>query len=197
MAIYRIPVKLESTLLPSPAFNVWHARVDTSAAGFDWVSPTGPIGALEDFYQALSQSLLAPNLTISFPSSVVDVETADEEPVDAVTPWTTQLGDWAPPGLAVTVSWKTGSASRRGRGRTFLGPIRTLAIDTSGRLAAGPKADVTTAVNALVATSSGVNGWAIGVYGQQDKGILEPKVLRDITSGVVSGEFAHLRSRRD
>lgn len=197
MAIYRVPVELENAALPSSAFNIWHVRTDTSAIwGGDWTSPTVPIGALHDFYTTMAPYMAA-GTTVRFPASVVDVETQEEAVVGDVDPITTTATGAAPHGIALTISWSTSIRARRGRGRTFFGPLG----GTWSNGAGGVHMDILnfgqTAVNTLVSASSGANGWAIGIYGQQNPGVADPKVLRDITAGRIQNEFAHLRSRRD
>ena len=87
--------------------------------------------------------------------------------------------------------------SQRGRGRTFLGPIGNI----SGHGMRGPTEATRLvfqgAVDTLISASTGTNGWALGVYGQQNPGVETPRVLRDFTAGTVSNVHGLLRSRRD
>jgi hypothetical protein len=78
-----------------------------------------------------------------------------------------------------------------------MGPLNTNAIDADGTLTTGIHAILNAGANALIASSTAVNGWALGVYGQQNPGVPGVNVLRDFTSHTINDKFAHLRSRRD
>jgi hypothetical protein len=93
--------------------------------------------------------------------------------------------------------WRTTLAARRGRGRTFLGPLNVDAGSTDGTPSPGALSTINSAAAALIATSSETNDWAFAVYGQQSSGISGVKVARDITAQNVRDVFAVLRSRRD
>lgn len=192
MPIVRIPVELRNTALPSSAYNIWHARVD----GFTFQVDT-PWDALHTFYTAIT-SMYAPDTTITFPESVVDVETREEHGVTAPADITTTLGSDELAGVAATLVWKTSVAARRGRGRTFLGPLGSSVFSAStGLINTSVKTTLTNAAQALVDKSSAGNGWGLGVYGQQDAGVATPKLLRDFVGFKVSDKYAHLSSRRD
>lgn len=196
MAIWRIPVELRASFLPSPAVNVWHARTDNDSDLQDALDGS-PIATLWQFYNAL-QGRFPSGLTVHFPPEAVEVT---EQRAVSIAPQSAIAGasaDKAPAGLAMVISWRTSLRARRGMGRTFIGPLTRNAIDPTTGL---PEADdvniVAAATDVLLADSQAANGWALGVYGQQNKGIAEPKVLRDFTSYVISPRFAHLSSRRD
>lgn len=199
MAIYRIPIELEYTG-GGPGVNVWHCRADDPA------DVQVLAGHLRTFYSSCA-SIYANGVTLRL-GQVLDVAT--REPLDlSGSPWDTPIstggaGGNAPQGLAVTVSWRTSQATRRGSGRTFLGPLNSGIIDTGGGFTNQPKATVVTATDTLVDASQAVLGGALGVYGYQNavpagqtRGLNDPRVLRDFTSGVVRTEFAMLRRRRD
>lgn len=198
MAVYRIPVELVNTAFPSTMANVWHARTDTSDVFWDPVTEENTVmGELRTFYTNIAQ-VLAAGTTVRFPSAIANVETQEEVQLDAIPDVTTTSTTYAPKGLSIVISWRTSSRSRRGRGRTFVGPLADLMLEPgTGAPAFTYKQAIQDAADALVAASSGVNGWAFGVWGQQDAGVAEPKVLRDFTQGVVANEFSLLRSRRD
>lgn len=193
MPVLRCPVELKNTALPSSAYNIWHIR--TTTAGMD---PGPALAALSTWYTAL-KAYLATGTSVVFPTALVDVDTDTEQTIASVPATIAGTGtNAAAPGLAVTFSWKTTVRARRGRGRTFFGPLAQATGGSDGRLSGPFLTTATAATNALVADSAGnTNGWAIGVYGQQTQGILEPKVLRDITSYSIGPKFAHLRTRRD
>lgn len=194
MAIVRIPIELSNPYMPSPAVNVWHARMDDGT-----MTDPGPIlDALKTFYTSLS-TYFAGGTVISFPESVVNVETSEEvTPATVPADITVTGSSKAPPGDSVVVSWKTSLRARRGRGRTFLGPLTNGIWDsTSGRLGAPATTAITNAGNALLTSSQATNGWALGVYGQVNTGVAEPKILRDFTGLAINTKGSYLRSRRD
>ena len=198
MAIYRIPVELRNVNIPSPAVNVWHARVET-AGDIEGVltDPTsGVMSALHEFYTSCAGAI-AMSTTISFPRSVVEVTDQSEAMLAGVADIVTGGGNNSPGGLALVVGWGTALRARRGKGRTFIGPLSQAAVAADGHPVPSVVSLFQTAAQTLVGHSTGVNGWALGVWGQENQGVLEPKVLRDFTSAKVNPKFAHLRSRRD
>jgi hypothetical protein len=103
----------------------------------------------------------------------------------------------APPALAIVVGWKTSSGTRRGRGRTFLGPVRSGTIQSDGTVSTTILGDLNAAATTLVNASLVDNGWAVGVYGQENAGDPGGHVLRDFQGHKIRDVFAVLRSRRD
>lgn len=191
MPTVRIPVEIQNPNWPSSTFNVWHARTDGGAGEYELVG-----AALHTFYTAVADHLEGP-ATLVFPPSLLEVNTGEDVPWTAPTQIALAASDAAPPGIAVTVSWQTSLRARRGRGRTFLGPLDKLTIGSDGKVGTTALTSIQAAVDDLVDASTAAANWAIGIYGQQDKAIPAVKVLRDITKGTVRGNFAHLRSRRD
>lgn len=193
MPILRCPIELKNTSLPSSAFNIWHIR--TTVDGTD---PGPALSALSTWYTAL-KGYLAPGTTVVFPAALVDVNTDTEQTIASVPATIAGSGtSWTAPGLAVTFSWKTTVRARRGRGRTFFGPLAASTLGSDGRPSGPFLTTANSATTALVADSAGnTNGWAFGVYGQQSAGIAEPKVLRDVTAYAIGSKVAHLRTRRD
>lgn len=193
MAIYRVPIELQNANLPSWAYNIWHLRTTAAGAEIDTA-----IAALYAFYDSL-KGYLAPSTTVVFPSAVVEVTDDTEASVGNVPlPINSTGTSAAPPGLAVTFSWKTSIRARRGRGRTFLGPLSQSVFDSSGRTFSTFHNAAGVAAQELIDQSElNLNEWAFGVYGQQNAGLEEPKVLRDFTGFDISRKLAHLRTRRD
>jgi hypothetical protein len=112
----------------------------------------------------------------------------------------------APQLLAVVCTWKTSIAARRGRGRTFVGPLATSAVQADGTPLDALVTDVKAAAAALVASSMGFGNGALGVYGysaaktpgkENPRNPADAKVFRDFTGYAVRDLFASLRSRRD
>lgn len=194
MTLTRFPVQITGPMLPDPAMNIWHARV-----GDAW--PTNKPGhenvvtALSNFYNQI-KGLYPSGCTISFDGTAQEVGTAEPQYIDGLTSFTvaaTGSSDSLPAANALLVSWRTSLATRRGRGRTFIGPVVVSAAENNGTPEESNRSALQGAVNALVAASTAPDSdaWAIGVWSPTDG------VLRDITSGTVPNRFGVIRSRRD
>ena len=192
--------------------NVFHARADLG-----WLSTAGgglqsAVDALHAFYTTLagdgnaSFAILAEGVTAKL-GTVVDIAT-QEEATPTFTPVTSlaTTGSVAAP-LMICASWRTTLAARRGRGRTFVGPIRGGWNEPDGTPYADAVNAIQTAAQTLVQTSRDGDGWALGVYGQQSMlsgpaitpsdRANAPHVIRDWTGVKVQDKWAVLRSRRD
>lgn len=204
MAVFRLPVNLTWPMAGSPGVNVWHIR---TAGELDPLQPlSNAVETIHSFYDDIAMGswgggqagIYAKGVTISA-EEAIDVETQEAHSVDfaSIAPGVTD--DPAPPSLQICVSWRTSIAARRGRGRTFLGPLGKAIIGTDGTPVDAAVSMVRTACQTLVDASGGVNDYAIGVYGLQTAGggPTSPHVLRDITGFRVNDQFAILRSRRD
>ena len=93
--------------------------------------------------------------------------------------------------LAVVVSWRTTSASRSGRGRTFIGPLCAEAAQQDGTPTPACVNTIRDAASDLREASEGPLGWSLGVLS------VKQGVLRDFTGEKVADRFAYLSSRRD
>jgi len=192
--IVRIPVEITGPALPDPGMNIWHARIGD-------VDPTFPDDVdvvsewLHTFYGEIA-GVYPSGTTISQSGEYVEVGTSTPQTIAEGAGWSvaaTGGADPMPAANALMVSWRTSLATRRGRGRTFLGPlVRTLA-EPNGTPEEGNRSLVQAKVNALVATSAAATpgGKALGVWSPADA------VLRDFISGNVPNRFGVLRSRRD
>lgn len=191
MATYRYVVDLEWNGTGSPGVNVWHLRTaDEGPLNNDLEQC---VDAIKDFYDALS-SIFPTGMKITGPTEAIK-DPAGDPSYEAVTGWSV-TGDsgsssYLPPATTVVVGWRTTSATRSGRGRTFLGPLAVPMSDATG----SPTPALLTALNgaaaALVAFNDGFENGAIGVYSTTQN------IFRDITGARVRDQFAVLRSRRD
>lgn len=211
MAIYRVPVEFTYQSGGPPGVNVFHVRTEEA-----WAVSTsqlqGAVDAIHQLYVTLMGTGLT-NDTLFAPGTIPQlgqvVELATQE---IVTPaWTDIPASSAEaslsPALAICVSWKTTLAARRGRGRTFFGPLSTYTADPDGTPSTLYLDHVTNACQTLIDTSTAANGWAVGVYGLQNsldwplapgvKASDFPHVLRDITAVTRTNKYAVMRSRRD
>lgn len=188
---WRIPIDLTwSGATGSPGVNIWHARASASPAEGDF---DDTLTNLKAFYTAC-RGLFPTPVTIAFRGRITgvgpDVEKEASAPTWSVTGGSTTTA-YLPPATAVTVSWAAATGGRSGKGRTFLGPLSPTIQDNDGRLAAAVAASTQSAINDLVAASTGASNGALGIWSPTDA------VIRDFVRGTVRRDFASLRSRRD
>lgn len=191
MAIWRVPVRIDWGQPENPAFNVWHLRTVDNQQGAGSALRDG-LNALQEFYEDMT-SVYARNTTITIGESMIGDPLgspfyADDDP-RVVTG--SGSAEQAAALLAVVCSWRTSSATRSGRGRTFVGP---LAFDTAGNDATPSPltmSAIRSAATGLVNSSGGANGWAVGVLS------IKQGLLRDITGFTARDRYSYLSSRRD
>jgi hypothetical protein len=200
MAIYRAAVNLGYTdTTGGPGVNVWHFRTN-AVTGTLQVQDL--VDELHTFYDSITNggttgsSGFQRNMSISL-EEVIDVESSDIVPVDWTTIVTPNVGASAPPVLAQCITWRTSSATRRGRGRTFLGPLSSAALEANGTPNEDVRSVIKAAGDAFIASFAGPDEGAFGVYGREAAGGAGAHVLRDFVTCSVPNEFAVLRSRRD
>lgn len=188
MAILRASVQVLGSFTGAPGANVWHFRT----TGTPNTEPDVLMGYIRTFYDAVKGTLAA-GVTIRFPTEATVLDTPPTFfPLAALTDVAATGSGSLPPQDAIVVGWKTSNATRRGRGRTFLGPLAsTGATDSDGSPVAARITTIQNAANALVTSSTSFGNGAIGVYSQLDN------QLRDVTSARVRDVYAVLRSRRD
>lgn len=201
MAIFRVPVLITFPGAGSPGANIWHIRtVATDAAG-ELANANALLAYLSNFYLALAAYY--PNTTSIQLGTVVEEGSQRE-----ISPtWVTRTGAGTgsiAQALAIVVTWKTTIAARRGRGRTFIGPLATLAQQSDGTITDSVRTGVLNAAQALVDSSLAYGNGAVGVWGYQDahtgddpRPSGDPRVFRDFTGRTVRDLFGILRSRRD
>jgi hypothetical protein len=202
MPIYRMAVNITSPNA-SPAVNVWHFRTGIDPGGaIDAAPASSAVSAIRGLYNSYAPYYPAgASITSDGP---VDVDT--QEGVTA--PFTAVAGSGTggnlPSLLALCISWKTTSRTRRGTGRTFIGPLVPGFLQTDGTITDTVLTNFRTVAQTLVSASLVDNGWAIGVYGQvqatpkatAEERRNQPHVLRDIVSFTVKDRFSVMRSRR-
>lgn len=191
MAIVRLTVRHTYGAPGGPGINTWHFRTDgEQASEADMASASA---ALEDFYQALA---------VRFPTTstfqmLQEGYLIGQQAIIPIPTWvvtgTAAGGDgYLPTPVAICLNWRTANISRRGKGRTFLGPLALNQRDPNGTPTLAAATGIVTAANALIAAFQGVgDGGAFGVYSEADG------LVRDFTSATVRDSFAVLRSRRD
>lgn len=198
MAIWRLPINLNYGRGGGPGVNVWHARQGS-------LDPGEELGDLSNmlhtFYSDIASGAISGSdgfqagMTIDA-GDWVDVDSEESRPADFDTITVPGTAPDAPPVLAVCMTWRTSIAARRGRGRTFLGPLSQNALQDNGTPDEDLRNVFATAAEDLVSASTGFGNGAWGVYGRTAVGA-STHVLRDLTGFSVPNEFAVMRSRRD
>jgi hypothetical protein len=194
MAIYRMSVNLKYRIGSTAGMNTWHVR---STAVPTPPTPSIPT-AIKTFYTAIA-AYFPNDMTFSWDGTLHDVSSTDPAVAPQNTPWTvTGTGSPANYGVAGTgfcVTWRSGTATRSGRGRTFLAPVHATVIDTDGTPVAAPLTAVRNAANALVATSLADGNGAVSVFSLGTP-TAPGKIGRDVQAATVNDKFAWLSSRR-
>lgn len=204
MTIWRVPINIAYPGTGGPGVNVWHIRTvaDPLATG-ELTQVNGLLGFIRTFYNTIGSWY--PATTVISLGTVTTVDTSREVAGTFAGVTGTGTGS-APQLLAQVVTWKTTIAARRGRGRTFLGPLATSAMQNDGTPAAALLSDVGAAATALISSSTGFGNGAVGVWGydtaklpgkENVRPTNDARVFRDFTGYKLRDLFGSLRSRRD
>lgn len=191
MAVWRVPVVLNSAFITGTGANTWHIR--TAAEGDGAAIEAAPlIEAIRVFYASVGENTLSP-VRVSFDGILrrVDAEVGTIQEAEGWTFSPPDNGEPLPLAIAMCVSWRTSLATRRGRGRTFLGPVAASTLEDNGTPLASIRAEIVSACADLIGASQDNNLGGIGVWSPADQ------VLRDFIGATVPNEYAVLRSRRD
>lgn len=190
MTIARVPVDITWDGSGSPGVNVWHLRVDGPLNGSDQIA--GLLEDLETFYETAKNACPA-SVDFDFRGEIQGLgpDTGDTAVYDAWHQDASGTGNYAPTMTCQVVGWRTNSGGRRGRGRTFIGPVATSVVAADGSPSAAYLSDLQAAADALVAAGAPIGNGSWGVYSVLDQ------VVRDFTGATVSPKFGSLRSRRD
>lgn len=191
MGTWRTTVRYDYGTTGGPGYSTFHFRDDGDGGLEDALENAGD--ALRAAY-ALIRPQLPPATRITGEGRWVDVFNDD---VVTTPVWTdvgtlASPGDYLPPTTAVVIGWRTGTAARSGRGRTFLSGF----AEASNAATGAPVQAVLDAARAMGQSLVNFNGTlgngAFVVY-SPTRGI-----ARDITGMAVRGGlWASLRSRRD
>lgn len=194
MALYRVPVTIVSPNSDGNSLNVLHVRT--------LADPGDPLpdANLEEAVDALRACYTAHRDAYPTPASITIGTGIIRDPYGSPTyvpdiagdAITGQGGpDYAPPHLALCVALRTTAATRRGRGRVFLGPLTlSMCQGADGTVDTTRLGTVRTAWAALIADSVTANGWGLSVWSNLDS------VARDVVGATVKDRFAVMRSRR-
>jgi len=203
MPIFRVPVNVAFVGAGSPGANIWHIRTVAGPGGSELTQAQTMVTAIRQFYNSCQAYL--PTTNVYTLGTVTELGTGRE-----ISPTWSSLSGVATGNIAqalcVVVTWKTSIAARRGRGRTFLGPLATSVQQSDGTIVDAARTGIGTAAAALVSTSLTDGNGAVGVWGYsaaKTPGKANPRnpadgrELRDITGYAIRDVFGVLRSRRD
>jgi len=203
MAIFRVPIVLTFPGAGSPGANIWHIRTSSAIPATELSQANTLLGYIRTFYQSLVT--LMPATTTTTLGTVTEEGTSRE----IVPTWSTTTGSGtgsSPQALCAVITWRTETAARRGRGRTFFGPLATSVVQSDGTINNSNLTTIQASAAALVSSSLLDGNGAVGVWGYNaaktpgkanPRDPLDAKVLRDITGYQVRDLFGVLRSRRD
>lgn len=189
MPVFRTQVRLAFLAGSGGGTNTWHVRTNGALVG-------GQISeirsALLAFYTGVAAVLPTSHVT-TWDGYFLEIATGDPQVQETGATFSvpgTQSAQYSAAANMACVSWRSNLNARRGRGRTFIGPLHSSAIQTDGTLSPTALTAVRGAAQGLVSTSASANGWAVGVWSEKDG------VLRDVASSSVVDQVAILRSRR-
>jgi hypothetical protein len=193
MAVYRGTVQVVHPSLGGVGTNTWHCRtVGEFLALPESAALQSHTDSLETLYNGFND-VLAGGTVCSFDGSWIRIDD-DSSDIHDVDGWTSTSGTSVaplPPANCLCISWRTPTASKRGRGRTFVGPIGTNVLQADGTPTEALRTTLVGHATAFINTFEGAEDGAFGVWSQVDS------VLRDFVAASVSNKFAVLRSRRD
>lgn len=189
MAIARVRCKLPNPGGTGNAYNIFHIRTVGNLAGGE-TDLGEALQALEAFYTRVRTYIPSGVITVGEQciwDPLGSPQYANVQPID-ISGGTAQTG---PALLAITATWYTDSATKSGRGRTFVGPLGLNALQNDGTPDPAVMTAMRDAAGALVSDSLTANGWSLVVLSQKQG------IARDVTSWNVQDRFAYLSSRRD
>lgn len=192
MAVARAIVTISHPVLGGQGTNTWHARATDPVTGGPESDLNSLMALLEQFY-ADCTGIFAGGTSFNFSGEMAQVGVEDPA-LYSVEAWsyTASNSDPAlPPANAIVAGWVTAGASRRARGRTFLGPLNLACVQADGTPTDAALGLVRTAQDNLIAGFDGIENGAFGVWSTLDN------QLRDFVGRTVHNQFAVLRSRRD
>lgn len=190
MPLYRMTVKTQFPGGTGAGTNTWHIRTTTVP-----VAPApSATNTIKAFYDAIKVNFGLP-YRWSWDGVLSEVATAAPALVPVMTPWTV-IGssggatDSGPAGVGLVVTWRSGVATKSGRGRTFIAPLPNGWFDSTGTIVDANLTTVRNAAAALVSASLADGNGAVSVYSQKQT------IGRDVQSYLVNDRVAYLSSRR-
>ena len=190
MGIYHYTVDLSWNGAGSPGVNVWDIRQQA-------LDPTSELAlavdAIDAFYASVvSSGLIYPDgYRATGRNEAIEVNSSQIEAVPGFVHNQSGAGSDFSGLNQMIATIRTSSATRRGRGRKYIGPVAAETLDSDGTPTTGALSALQTACTNLVTASTANNGWAVGVYSSVDG------LFRDMVQMTARNYFASMRSRRD
>lgn len=201
MSNWRLPIKITG---PAGTMNnTFCVRVAEITPADVQPALNAAAAALKAWYG--NWQIFVPSGTTVSADFAVNIEDGTDKPVTFAAITAGGAGAILAPHMAICINWKTSIRARRGRGRTFCGPLLATVNDATGTINDGNITQLKNATNTLLAASQASNGWALAVYGLVNpapKGTPPeelaalPHVARDFTGYTINDHFAVMRSRR-
>lgn len=192
MGVYRCTVKSTFPIGSTRGTNTWTVR--TVGTGGDETDVQTLMGVVRDFYVDMASSTPS-DFTWSWDGTSQELGTEEPTLLPVADTWSVTGTDASEYGAAsnmAVVTWRTSLATRRGRGRTFIGPIGRDFVDTDGTLGDGYLGQLRQAAADLVGAQGGFVGTVGGLCVWSDL----DGVARDFIGSTVTDQVAVLRSRR-
>jgi hypothetical protein len=189
-----MPVKLLYAVGSTHGVNTWHIRTSTLTA------PPAPniVSVIQTFYTAI-KGLFPTNMSAVWDGSLADVSSTEPAVPPAFTPWTVtgtaSPANYGPAGVGMVVTWRSGVATRSGRGRTFLSPLASGTFDADGTPLAASLTTLRTAATSLVNSSLADGNGAVSIFSHGTP-TAPGKIGRDVQAATVNDKHAWLSSRR-
>lgn len=190
MGIVRTTVRTDFTSTGGPGYSTFHFRDD--ADGGRQAAIQNAANALQAAYTLLRPGMPESTLMAGEGRWVdVDTEEVFETPVWTVRGAVAGTAQYLPPATTLVIGWRTGTAARSGRGRTFLSGY-TEEHNTGNGSPTQPPVDQARALGASIVNFNDTLGnGAFVVYSPTYR------IARDIVGSAVRPRWAVLRSRRD
>ena len=192
MPIWRGTVEITHPSLGGTGTNTWHVRTIDVAGG----GANPQLGTISEWLESFYTGLTA--ITAGGTSTIFNGEWIR---VDGAQPDLETAGDFAvgsgttvaplPPSNSLVASWGTAVRNRRGRGRTFVGPLGVNTLQDNGSPTEAARDVLVGLGETLIEESDSFGSGAVVIWSTVDQ------QGRDITSVSVANKFASLRSRRD
>lgn len=192
MGVYRATVDLTYPVGSGRGTNTWTLR---TPGGLDGVQITALMAYVRTFYTTLT-FLFPTGYSAQWDGTVRELGTPTPELGPGLSPWTVNgtaasSAGYVSSASQICVTWRSSLATRRGRGRTFLGPIAVSNLQANGTIADAALTTVREAAADLVTSSQATEGaGALAVWSEKDN------LARDFVASSVTDQFAVLRSRR-
>lgn len=180
MALFQCRVSSNGAHGTPPWMNVFH--VSCSPEDNDTVADALP-SIFQTFYDALATDLqlgTAWNCFERLTDIAVDPPVIYNPTVKTSVP--TGTGDPAPTQLAAVLSWHTGLAGPRYRGRSYIGPVRLSAI-ANGGVSAGFQTDLEDAGAALISSIASISGVSNAPYLAVASRFTNPTTITSCSTG--------------